>query len=37
LVEGHGGRVVLESRVGAGTCVTVYLPAARVCERTEAA
>jgi cell cycle sensor histidine kinase DivJ len=26
LAELHGGRISLESRVGAGTCVTVYLP-----------
>ncbi len=29
LAELHGGRVTLESRVGAGTCVTVYLPLAQ--------
>ncbi|SDT98551.1 multi-sensor signal transduction histidine kinase [Stappia sp. ES.058] len=27
LAELHGGRISLESRVGHGTCVTVYLPA----------
>ncbi len=26
LAELHGGRITLESRLGAGTCVTVYLP-----------
>jgi len=30
LAESHGGRVSLESQVGKGTKVTVYLPAARV-------
>jgi cell cycle sensor histidine kinase DivJ len=30
LADLHGGRMSLESRVGAGTCVTVYLPAAQV-------
>jgi len=29
LVEAHGGRVELFSRVGKGTCVTVHLPASR--------
>ena len=31
LIEAHGGGVTLESRVGEGTCVTVTLPASRVC------
>jgi len=31
LIEAHGGKVLLESRVGEGTCVTVTLPAARSC------
>jgi two-component system, cell cycle sensor histidine kinase PleC len=30
LAESHGGRVILESQVGKGTKVTVYLPSARV-------
>jgi signal transduction histidine kinase len=30
LVEAHGGRIALESRLGRGTCVTIFLPAARV-------
>jgi len=30
LVEAHGGRVVLESRLGQGTCVTVWIPAERI-------
>jgi two-component system cell cycle sensor histidine kinase PleC len=35
LVEAHGGAVVLESKVGVGTCVTVHLPASRTSERHE--
>ncbi len=31
LVEAHGGRVELASRVGEGTCMTVILPAERAC------
>jgi two-component system cell cycle sensor histidine kinase PleC len=31
LIEAHGGSVMLASRVGEGTCVTVTLPASRVC------
>jgi signal transduction histidine kinase len=30
LTEAHGGRVLLQSRPGEGTCVTVWLPRARV-------
>jgi signal transduction histidine kinase len=30
LVEAHGGRVTLQSVVGEGTHVTIYMPAARV-------
>jgi two-component system cell cycle sensor histidine kinase PleC len=30
LVEAHGGRVTLQSVVGEGTRVTIYMPAARV-------
>jgi signal transduction histidine kinase len=30
LVEAHGGRVALESTVGLGTCVTVWIPAERM-------
>ena len=26
----HGGRIELESRLGKGTCVTVFLPASRL-------
>ena len=35
LVEAHGGTVELDSKVGAGTCVTVHLPASRTSERHE--
>jgi len=35
LVEAHGGKVALESKVGVGTCVTVHLPASRTSERHE--
>jgi two-component system cell cycle sensor histidine kinase PleC len=31
LAEAHGGRVALESAPGHGTCITIWLPAARVC------
>jgi signal transduction histidine kinase len=31
LAEAHGGRVTLESAFGHGTCITIWLPAARVC------
>jgi signal transduction histidine kinase len=31
LAEAHGGRASIESSVGHGTCVTVTLPAARLC------
>jgi two-component system cell cycle sensor histidine kinase PleC len=30
LVDAHGGRIVLDSELGRGTCVTIYLPAERV-------
>jgi signal transduction histidine kinase len=30
LVEAHGGRVTLQSAVGEGTRVTIYMPAYRV-------
>ena len=30
LAEAHGGRVAMESRLGEGTCVTVWLPPARL-------
>jgi signal transduction histidine kinase len=30
LAEGHGGRVSIESRLGEGTCVTVWLPNQRL-------
>ncbi|MEI9993449.1 MAG: HAMP domain-containing sensor histidine kinase [Rhizomicrobium sp.] len=33
LVEAHGGRVSLESTLGEGTCVSVWLPPARLTER----
>jgi two-component system cell cycle sensor histidine kinase PleC len=29
LVEAHGGRIELESKVGAGTCVSIFLPVVR--------
>ena len=37
LAEAHGGRVVLESRAGEGTCVTVWIPAERIAERASLA
>lgn len=37
LVEAHGGSVTLASRVGEGTCVTVTLPASRICPPLKAA
>jgi two-component system cell cycle sensor histidine kinase PleC len=37
LASAHGGRVGLESRVGHGTTVTVFLPASRLRERLRAA
>jgi signal transduction histidine kinase len=30
LAEAHGGHIAMESRVGAGTCVTVTLPPERI-------
>ncbi|HUK33659.1 MAG TPA: ATP-binding protein, partial [Vicinamibacterales bacterium] len=30
LAAAHGGRLELESRLGRGTCVTVFLPASRL-------
>jgi two-component system, cell cycle sensor histidine kinase PleC len=30
LTEAHGGRVALQSRIGEGTCVTVWLPQSRL-------
>ncbi len=33
LTEAHGGRVSLESRPGAGTCITIWLPPERVVDR----
>jgi signal transduction histidine kinase len=30
LVEAHGGRVAMESTLGQGTCVTVWIPAERI-------
>ncbi|SRR5579885_450768 len=36
LAEAHGGRVILESAPGEGTCVTVLLPAARMGARPPA-
>jgi signal transduction histidine kinase len=33
LAEAHGGRLELESRLGEGTCVTVWLPKARLSRR----
>jgi cell cycle sensor histidine kinase DivJ len=30
LAEGHGGHVTIESRLGEGTCVTVWLPHERL-------
>lgn len=33
LVKAHGGRIALESSVGRGTCVTVFLPAERALVR----
>jgi two-component system cell cycle sensor histidine kinase PleC len=37
LVEAHGGRIELTSRVGEGTCVTVTFPAERIWPRLKAA
>ncbi len=37
LVELHGGRVTLQSQVGEGSCVTVYLPVERVLAEQKAA
>ena len=37
LVELHGGRIVLESEVGLGTTVTLFLPADRLVEERAAA
>jgi signal transduction histidine kinase len=33
LVDAHGGRIELESQVGHGTCVTIWLPAAAIAAR----
>jgi two-component system cell cycle sensor histidine kinase PleC len=30
LIEAHGGRVMLESQLGEGTCVTVCIPRERL-------
>jgi two-component system, cell cycle sensor histidine kinase DivJ len=37
LAEVHGGRVVMESQLGNGTCVTVWLPRERVDVRVQVA
>jgi two-component system cell cycle sensor histidine kinase PleC len=37
LAEAHGGRVALESAVGEGTCITIWIPAARVCRKQKEA
>ena len=34
IAEGHGGRLMLQSRVGEGTCVTVALPDCKAAEGT---
>jgi PAS domain S-box-containing protein len=34
LIEVHGGALKLESELGAGTCITVSLPVARITEKT---
>jgi two-component system cell cycle sensor histidine kinase PleC len=36
MVEAHGGRLVLESELGKGTCVRAFLPPARVVRRPTA-
>jgi cell cycle sensor histidine kinase DivJ len=35
LVEAHSGRVCLESALDRGTCITIWLPAYRVCNRQQ--
>jgi PAS domain S-box-containing protein len=34
LIEVHGGELILESELGAGTAITVALPENRICEKT---